>query len=283
MVSASDLTVHQAYRSGGARSIYYNSAIRYDRARDGAVPQKTLFFGPYAQLPAGRYAFRFDGEIDGEIDLAFTANSGARQIARFEVTSFAEPVVVELSAPVEKFEIVGAKTPTLKHLVLRCAFAEFRGSPASADDEAAAQRNAESDAEAGKEPEPAPSRSAAIAEAEQEGPSAQPEAAPRAEELAPARDADGNALSLPFALPADKLSVHDAYGAGSQNRLRAGRDDFVRQRDPRRRRGVPACSTAPTFISSPAIIVFSSAARSTVRLSCGSPRRSGPNAFARSS
>ena len=222
MVSASDLTVHQAYRSDGARSIYYNSAIRYDRARDGAVPQETLFFGPYAQLPAGQYAFRFDGEIDGELDLAFTANSGARQIARFEVTSFAEPVVVELSAPVEKFEIVGAKTPSLKHLVLRCAFAEFRGSPASADDEAAAQRNAESDAEAGKEPEPAPSRSAAIAEAEQEGPSAQPEAAPRAEELAPARDADGNALSLPFALPADKLSVHDAYGAGSQNRLRAG-------------------------------------------------------------
>ena len=58
MVSASDLTVHQAYRSGRARSIYYNSAIRYDRARDGAVPQKILFFGPYAALPAGRYAFR---------------------------------------------------------------------------------------------------------------------------------------------------------------------------------------------------------------------------------
>jgi glycosyltransferase involved in cell wall biosynthesis len=222
MVSASDLTVHQAYRSGRARSIYYNSAIRFDRAQDGVVPQKTLFFGPYAQLPAGRYAFRFDGEIDGEIDLAFTANSGARQIARFEVTSFAEPVVVELSAPVEKFEIVGAKTPTLKHLVLRGAFAEFRGSSASADDEAAAQCNADSDAEAGKGPEPAPSGSAAIAEAEQEDPSAQPKAAPRAEELAPARDADGNALSLPFTLPADKLSVHDAYGAGSQNRLRAG-------------------------------------------------------------
>ena len=154
MVSASDLTVHQAYRSGGARSIYYNSAIRYDRARDGAVPQKTLFFGPYAQLPAGRYAFRFDGEIDGGLALAFTANSGARQIARFEVTSFDEPVVVELSAPVEKFEIVGARTPSLKHLVLRCAFAEFLGSPASLDDEAAAQRNAESEAEAGRRPSP---------------------------------------------------------------------------------------------------------------------------------
>ena len=138
------------------------------------------------------------------------------------MTSFAEPVVVELSAPVEKFEIVGAKTPSLKHLVLRGAFAEFRGSPVGADDEAAAQRNAESDAEAGKGPEPAPSKSAAIAEAEQEAPSAQPEAAPRAEELAPARDAHGNALSLPFALPADQLSVHDAYGAGSQNRLRVG-------------------------------------------------------------
>jgi FkbM family methyltransferase len=222
MVSASDLTVHQAYRSGGARPIYYNSAIRYDRARDGAVPQKTLFFGPYARLPAGRYAFRFDGEIDGKLALAFTANGGARQIARFEVTSFDEPVVVELSAPVEKFEIVGAKTPSLKHLVLRGAFAEFRGSPVGADDEAATQRDAESDAEAGKGPEPAPSKSAAIAEAEREAPSAQPEAAPRAEELAPARDAHGNALSLPFALPADKLSVHDAYGAGSQNRLRVG-------------------------------------------------------------
>lgn len=218
MVSASDLTVHQAYRAGGARSIYYNSAIRYDHARHGAVPQKILFYGPYAALPAGRYAFRFDGEIDGELGLTFTANGGARQIARFEVTSFDEPVVVELSAPVEKFEIVGARTSTLKHLILRCGFAEFRGSPARVDDEAAAQRTAESDAEAGKGPDPTPSRSAAIAEAEQEGPSARPEA----EELAHARDAKGNALSLPFALPADKLSVHDAYDAGSQNRLRVG-------------------------------------------------------------
>jgi glycosyltransferase involved in cell wall biosynthesis len=173
MVSASDLTVHEAYRSGRARSIYYKSAIRYDRARDGAVPQKTLFFGPYAQLPAGRYAFRFDGEIDGELDLAFTANSGAREIARFEVASFAEPVVVELPAPVEKFEIVAGKTPTLKRLVLRCAFAEFRGSPAGADDEAAAQRNAVSEAEAAKGPEPAPPN-AAIAEPSRRAPPLSP-------------------------------------------------------------------------------------------------------------
>jgi glycosyltransferase involved in cell wall biosynthesis len=195
MVSASDLTVHQAYSAGRARSIYYNSAIRYDHARDGAVPERTLFFGPHVALPAGRYAFRFDGEIDGRLDLAFTANSGARQIARFEVTRFDEPVVIELSAPAQKFEIVGAKTPSLKHLVLRCAVAEASGIPIGA-----------------------------IAEAEQEGGFAESEAAPRAGDLAHARDADGNALSLPFALPADKLSVHEAYGgAGSQNRLRAGR------------------------------------------------------------
>ena len=129
--------------------------------------RKPCFSGLTLGFPPAVMRFEFDGEIDGELDLAFTANSGARQIARFEVTSFAEPVVVELSAPVEKFEIVGAKTPSLKLLVLRCAFAEFRGSPASLDDEAAAQRNAESEAEAGKAPEPAPSGSAAIAETEQ--------------------------------------------------------------------------------------------------------------------
>jgi hypothetical protein len=93
----------------------------------------------------------------------------------------------------------------LEHLVLRGAFAEFRGSPVRVDNEGAAEISTESDAEA-----------------DEEGRSAQPEAARGPEELAHARDAEGDALSLPFALPADKLRVHDAYGAGAQNRLRAG-------------------------------------------------------------
>ena len=33
-------------------------------------------------------------------------------------------------------------------------------------------------------------------------------------------DDDGRALRLPFAFPADRMRVHDAFGAGAANRLR---------------------------------------------------------------
>ena len=38
-----------------------------------------------------------------------------------------------------------------------------------------------------------------------------------------ARSDDGTELSLPCTIEADKMRVHDAYGTGAQNRLRAGR------------------------------------------------------------
>ena len=227
IVSASDLTVHKAFASGRTRSLYYNSAIRYDHAQDGAVRQKILFYGPYATLPAGRFAFAFDGEIDGELGLAFTANAGALKISQVAVSTFNKPVIVELPEPVEKFEIIGTRTPSLRHLVLRCVFAEYRGFLGRANDRAAsasasAERTAESESEAENGTGSAPSRGVAIPETEKETSSAatQPDAAQRAEKPVYARDVDGNALSLPFVLPADKMRVHDAFGSGAQNRLR---------------------------------------------------------------
>jgi hypothetical protein len=206
LVSASDLTVHEAYRSGGSRSIDHNAAIRFDHACDGAVQEKTLFYGPYAALPAGRFAFRFDGEIDGELGLAFTANAGARRIARAALASFNDPVIVEFSEPVESFEIIGTRTPSLRRLVLRYALAELRGPPGRTNGKAA----------------PAALAEGAASEEEATWVTIEHKAALPSDERVYARDADGNVLSLPFVLAADRLRVHDAFGTGSQNRLRVG-------------------------------------------------------------
>jgi hypothetical protein len=206
LVSASDLTVHEAYRSDGARSIDNHAAIRFDHTRDGAVQEKTLFYGPYAALPAGRFAFRFEGEIDGELGLAFTANTGARRIARAALASFNEPVIVEFSEPVERFEIIGTRTPSLRHLALRYALAELRGPPGRSNGKAA----------------PAASAEGAASEREATSVTIEHEAGLLSDERVYARDAAGKVLSLPFVLSADRLRVHDAFGTGSQNRLRVG-------------------------------------------------------------
>ncbi|HXZ15594.1 MAG TPA: glycosyltransferase, partial [Roseiarcus sp.] len=128
---SSDLSVPGAY-AAGAQPIRRNGAIRFDRETHGAVGEDVLFFGPYVWLPAGRYAFAFDGELDGELELAFTAEGGARPIAVRTVSSFAEPVAIDLTEAAEAFEIVGRKTTSLQRLVLRGSSVEYRPVPQTA-------------------------------------------------------------------------------------------------------------------------------------------------------
>jgi glycosyltransferase involved in cell wall biosynthesis len=127
-LSAADWLVHDAYSAPHrARSLFHGGALHYDAKRDGEVEQPTLFFGPYVSLPAGRYAFAFDGELDGELKLTFTARHGALRVAETTVANFAQDLVFDLPEDVEGFEIVGARTPRLRRLTLRAAFGELRG------------------------------------------------------------------------------------------------------------------------------------------------------------
>ena len=77
------------------------------------LQQDVLFYGPYVWLPAGKYSFAFDGEIEGELALSFTADNGVRKIAKVSLRSFDEPIVIELPSSMNKFEIVGSRTPKL--------------------------------------------------------------------------------------------------------------------------------------------------------------------------
>jgi glycosyltransferase involved in cell wall biosynthesis len=138
IIPAADLVISGAFAGANrSRSLFHGGAIHYDAARDGAVNQETLFFGPYVSLPAGRYAFKFDGELDGELKLALTAQNGATRIVDATLSNFAERIVFELPEAVERFEIVGVRTPLLRSLTLRCAYGELRGPGWEADEVAA--------------------------------------------------------------------------------------------------------------------------------------------------
>jgi hypothetical protein len=127
IVLAEDWLIHGAYSAPDRRrSLFYGGAINYDAARDGAVDEETLFYGPYIPLAAGRYSLTLDGELEGELKLSLTAQDGALHLAETTVTDFDAPIVFELAEPVERFEIVGFRTPRLRSLTLRCAIGELR-------------------------------------------------------------------------------------------------------------------------------------------------------------
>ena len=124
-ISASDLDVLEAYLSGHSKPIRRNGAICYERATYAGVAERVLFFGPYISLPPGRYEFALDGEIEGELELTFTADEGRQELARTKVTGFDKPVAIELKQATEKFEMVGFRTPRLERLIFRNAFAKY--------------------------------------------------------------------------------------------------------------------------------------------------------------
>lgn len=134
MITASELSVRAEFGAAGRHPIQRGSAIRYDQQLDGDVRQDVLFFGPYVSLPVGRYEFAFDGEIEGELLLAFMKNSGQTKIAETAVTSFSKPISLDLRQAVERFEIVGRRTRSLRRLILRGVFAEVRDVEASSSD-----------------------------------------------------------------------------------------------------------------------------------------------------
>jgi glycosyltransferase involved in cell wall biosynthesis len=178
--SSSRFTIHNAYSVGRQQSLRHGGAIRFDRALNGEVQEDVLFFGPYAWLPTGRYSLAFDGEVEGELVLSFTADEGVRKIERVSVTSFDRPFTFELLEPANKFEIVGIRTPNLERMVLRHVLVDYRSSSE-------------------EELESKPTRKS---------------------EPVYAYDDSGNPLSVPFTIAADTMRVHDAFGFDAANRLR---------------------------------------------------------------
>ena len=203
-LSAADLKVHDAYGGGRERTIRHGAAICFEREKDGGIYEDVLFFGPYVWLPAGTYAFALEGEISGALDLAMTAEAGQRKLARVAVSSFDEPIVIDLPEALNGFEIVGHRTPSLERLVLRGAVVDYR-----AHSLGSAQKPASHAA-------PGPLAMKPAAPTNELGPSGEPPAPSPVY----GRDDDGKPVSFPHTIPADGMRVHGAYGAGARSTLR---------------------------------------------------------------
>jgi len=200
VLSAADLSLPGKFGPHEGNPIRHAGVIRYDGAKHGAVKENVLFFGPYVWLPAGHYAFRLDGEITGEISLNLTADEGRHRIASVHLSRFDEPIVVELAQPVNGFEIVGHRTPTLERLVLRGAVIEYRSPtlPPPALPEPVSDLAAVSDpTPAAETPSPAPATALY------------------------GWDDNGQPLSFPCTIPASGMRVHEAYGAEPASRIRS--------------------------------------------------------------
>lgn len=202
-LAAADLDVAAAYVAGREHPARRNGVMTFDRETDGEVGERVLFFGPYVWLPAGAYAFTFEGKIDGALELSFTADEGRRRLADLSLESFARPVLIEIDEPVDKFEIVGSRTPALERLVLSGVRAEYRAAPERAKDRA---------------PTPMPPVTTAKAAAGALAPLSQGAAA----RAVHGRDDEGWPLRFPCTIAASALRTPDAYGAGDRNRLRSG-------------------------------------------------------------
>ena len=127
VITVDDLKIRKEYDAGGGHpALRRDSLLQYTRDLHGSVPQRALFYGPYASLAPGEYAFTFNGEIDGEVNLVFTAEGGRRILEAVSLQSFAEPVRVLAPEATQRFEIVAKRTETLNRLMLRSIDVEFR-------------------------------------------------------------------------------------------------------------------------------------------------------------
>jgi glycosyltransferase involved in cell wall biosynthesis len=211
-LSSADLVVPSVYTADRERPIRYNGAIRFEHQADGDIQEDVLFYGPYVWLPAGRYAFTLDGEISGELDIALTAAQGLEKIAWVPLTSFADPIVIDLPEPVDNFEIVGHRTPSLERLVLRGAMVEYQ-----------AGATAKTEARASERPREETEKPGALGD--------RPMSAPASPASVCGRDDDGRPVRFPCTISPEKMRVHEAYGAGARNLLRAGSAIAFRVKD----------------------------------------------------
>jgi hypothetical protein len=101
-----------------AKLLTASGTIVYEAVRHGSVTQDVLFYGPYIHLDAGRYAVRLMGELSGTARIRMTAEHGRISILDTTLNNLDTPIVIELPAPVENFEVVGVRTDDLAAMTL---------------------------------------------------------------------------------------------------------------------------------------------------------------------
>jgi hypothetical protein len=123
-IDADTMRVHDAYGVGAENRLRADREIFFDARIQGDVAEPALFFGPYLSLEPGRYSFRLVGELVGPLKLRLTQRFATERLLETELNSFAEPILLRLEAPAEKFELIGERTAGTRSMTLRSIVVE---------------------------------------------------------------------------------------------------------------------------------------------------------------
>src|SRR5215469_16089252 len=116
-INAAQLACSDAYPADGENALRQNGLIRFDARLHGDAAKRVIFYGPYIRVEPGVYLFTPKGELDGNLLLRFTHSIGTL-IKEVTIDSF-RPIVLTLTRGLDKFEVVGLRTPELKSMKLQ--------------------------------------------------------------------------------------------------------------------------------------------------------------------
>lgn len=100
-------------------SLRRDERLEYDHLLHERAADDCIFFGPYIALLPGVCVLKFDGELDGELDIGFVHASGNQSLRRVTITSFEQPLCLVVPQWITDFEIQARRTATLKQMTLR--------------------------------------------------------------------------------------------------------------------------------------------------------------------
>lgn len=111
------LSLKEPYGTAGLE-LLQDGRIEYDRSRFAGIAEPLLFFGPYIDVPPGRWRLRLDAEILGEFTLKLTCNFGA-PITEAVVSNDQLSVEFDIAESGDKFETLLFVPPDAGSLILR--------------------------------------------------------------------------------------------------------------------------------------------------------------------
>jgi hypothetical protein len=130
-ITANELHCPEQYLLDGRNMLRRGDSIIYNAERCTADTEN-IFYGPYWTLPSAVYFFWLNGELDGELKIDFADRDGGVILKEHLLRDFADPLCMVVTRALERFEVRGYRTPSLKILRLNSVAVEAIRFPASA-------------------------------------------------------------------------------------------------------------------------------------------------------
>jgi hypothetical protein len=131
LITANELHCPYQYVTEGRNTLRRGDSIIYNPERYTAATEN-IFYGPYWTLPPAVYFFWLSGELDGELKINFADHDGGVILKEQFLRDFADPLCIAVTQALERFEVRGYRTPSLKTLRLDAVAVEAIRFPASA-------------------------------------------------------------------------------------------------------------------------------------------------------